>query len=381
MKQSFVFVSPSFLEKMRNGTHFNFMSYIQDMIQDYSTENTKFLAYLKEFNDALAREDNFLVITRKSDFTVSIHEADTMRDSLYYRLKHFVLASCALSQLPEYEAAMRVKKQVDAHGINSRWKLGQKSGILTNFIKALEEEKLKADIEELELTHTLELLKEQNEQVKSLLKERSIEMGKLKNGALEQARKATDKAYFELTDFIESMCNFLDDEKLITLIDACNVEIKRSINEATLRSKNKEEAPTDQAPGADAQGQQSGGVTDVKPEQKPTPEGQTTQPGNQSNQPTEQQGTHPKPQPTPQEGNGTANQPSNENSQHSPGNNPSDTSSNNSGTSGSSPNDTGNHSGNSSGGTSQSPTDKKPIPSPEEDGHTSSGIITEARPA
>ena len=52
MKQSFVFVSPSFLEKMRNGTHFNFMSYIQDMIQDYSTENTKFLAYLKEFNDA-----------------------------------------------------------------------------------------------------------------------------------------------------------------------------------------------------------------------------------------------------------------------------------------------------------------------------------------
>lgn len=82
MKQTFIFVSPSFLEKMRNGTHFNFMSYIQDMIQDYSTENTKFLAYLKEFNDALAKEDNFLVITRKSDFTVSIHEADTMRDSL-----------------------------------------------------------------------------------------------------------------------------------------------------------------------------------------------------------------------------------------------------------------------------------------------------------
>ena len=101
-----------------------------------------------------------------------------------------------------------------------------------------------------------------------------------------------------------------------------NVEIKRSINEATLRSKNKEEAPTDQAPGADAQGQQSGGVTDVKPETEAYPEGQTTQPGNQSNQPTEQQGTHPKPQPTPQEGNGTANQTWNENSQHSPGNNP-----------------------------------------------------------
>lgn len=329
-------------ERMRNGTHYSLMVYMQKMVQSYSSENVELKTYLTRFDETVKAEFDLLSVSRKSNCTEEIRTADQTRDRLYSRFKYFVLGSAALPNLPEYEAAMRIKKQIDASNINSKWRLGQKTGILAKFIATMEADGLKEDVGTLGLTQTIVQLKEQNELVMAKLMERSDEFSAFKEKALKKARKATEQAFYELTNHLEAMCYFLKDEKLGKIIEACNVEIKRSIVEATYHNKAKEEdGPTDQQPNGNAQGQQQDGVTDVRPEPVPQPEEQGNQATGQGNQPDGPANTPGKqPQPTPE------NKP-----------------------------------GNPTGGTSPTPSEEQKEPEKQEGNNSSSGIITEARPA
>lgn len=341
-KIKFTEVPPYQFDRMRNGTHYALMAYMQKKVQSYSSENAELKTYLSQFNETVKAEFELLSVPRKSNCTEEIRTADLMRDRLYTRFKLFVLASATLPDLPEYEAAMRIKKQIDTSNISSKWRLGQKTGILTKFIATMEADGFKEDVDTLGLTQTIVQLKEQNELVLTKLMERSDEFATFKEKALKNARKATEQAFYELTNHLEAMCCFLKDEKLGNIIEACNVEIKRSIVEATYHNKAKEEdTPSDQQPNGNEQGQQQDNITDVRPEPVPQPEGQGNQTTGQDNQPD-----------------GSANTPGNQ-PQPKPEDKP----------------------GNPTGGTSPTPSEEHKDPGKNEANHSSSGIITDARPA
>lgn len=267
MTSKFKVLSLSQKERMRNGTHLNYMSLIDGFISKYSTENEGFLARQKAFKEALAYEDKCFVLCRSSEHTDKLRAAEDARDSLYKSIYHLILSYAEISTLPQYEAAIKLKRLVKSYGYSTRWKRRQKTGAIASLVGDMQSEAFQTEVESLGLTSLVTQLKEQNDVINPSLEERSHQMSKINRQALQKARVATDVAYDELAQYVESMCCFMQDKKLSEIIDSINYDVKDLIqNELTNRKHAKDEAPADQSQGGTGDANQQGGATDVRPE-------------------------------------------------------------------------------------------------------------------
>lgn len=90
---------------LTNGAHYNFMEAIYTNLNSILLYGEKLKTELPAFKTALDSEDAVLVLSRKSDKTDDIANADKARDNAYVGYKYAVKGFTYLGSGAQYEAA------------------------------------------------------------------------------------------------------------------------------------------------------------------------------------------------------------------------------------------------------------------------------------
>lgn len=214
------------LERMQNGMHFTYVSYMKRRIKADEVVREKVNAELRALEQAIAREAACNVIPKRSALTAHIAEADAERDVIFTSYKKIVMAYEKVAFAEYIASAEKLAAQIKGYNIDVRKKMDDESGVLLNFVAELEED-LMADVERLSLTTFVKRLKEANERVIALVSERTSKRANSGKGALKAARKATDKAYRALVGKVNALAVVEGDADYAAFIDLSNTVIRR----------------------------------------------------------------------------------------------------------------------------------------------------------
>lgn len=230
---------------LTNGAHYNFMEAIYTNLNSILLYGEKLRTELPAFKTALDSEDAVLVLTRKSDKTDEIANADKTRDNAYVGYKYAVKGFTYLGSGAQYEAAKVLSQHLTDYQIDTKMSLSRQTGLMTNFIEDLEST-YSEQVESLGLTPFVTMMKDGNEKVKAGLQSRDNERAGQTKAAMLSARADTDAAYQIIVDKINALylVDTTNTDEYATTIDEINAQIKHYKEQELSKkpSKPKEEA-------------------------------------------------------------------------------------------------------------------------------------------
>lgn len=212
---------------LTNGAHFNFMEAIYTNLNSILLYGEKLSTELPAFKTALDNEDAVLVLSRKSDKTDEIANADKARDNAYVGYKYAVKGFTYLGSGTQYEAAKALNQHLTDYQIDIKMSLSRQTGLMSNFIEDLEST-YSEQLESLGLTPFVTMMKNGNEKVKSGLQSRDNERAGQTKAAMLAARAETDAAYQTIVDKINALylVDTTNTNEYVTTIDEINAQIK-----------------------------------------------------------------------------------------------------------------------------------------------------------
>ena len=151
---------------LTNGAHYNFMEAIYTNLNSILLYGEKLRTELPAFKTALDNEDAVLVLSRKSNKTDEIANADKARDNAYVGYKYTVKGFTYLGSGAQYEAAKVLSQHLTDYQIDTKMSLSRQTGLMTNFIEDLEST-YSEQVESLGLTPFVTMMKNGNEKVKA----------------------------------------------------------------------------------------------------------------------------------------------------------------------------------------------------------------------
>lgn len=217
-------INDIYLPHINNGAHFTYVTNILARAENDTAVKSKAAEQLAAFKAAVAKEDEVLKISQKSLLSDEIAKADADRDALYIGYKKAVNAFLVIPIEEMQQAAKILAQHIKDYRINVADQLDKETGLLVNFITDLED-KYSEQIAKLALTAFVTNLKEANERVKSLTLQRTNERMGLSVGALKNARKATDEAYYALIKMVNALALVFGDKDYALFIDYVNTEV------------------------------------------------------------------------------------------------------------------------------------------------------------
>ena len=214
---------------LTNGAHYNFMEAIYTNLNSILLYGEKLRTELPAFKTALDNEDAVLVLSRKSNKTDEIANADKARDNAYVGYKYTVKGFTYLGSGAQYEAAKVLTQHLTDYQIDTQMSLSRQTGLMTNFIEDLEST-YSEQVESLGLTPFVTMMKDGNEKVKAGLLSRDNERA----------------AYQTIVDKINALylVDTTNTDEYATTIDEINAQIKHYKEQELSKkpSKPKEEA-------------------------------------------------------------------------------------------------------------------------------------------
>lgn len=230
---------------LTNGAHYNFMEAIYTNLNSILLYGEKLRTELPAFKTALDNEDAVLVLSRKSNKTDEIANADKTRDNAYVGYKYTVKGFTYLGSGAQYEAAKVLTQHLTDYQIDTQMSLSRQTGLMTNFIEDLEST-YSEQVESLGLTPFVTMMKNGNEKVKAGLQSRDNERAGQTKAAMLAARADTDAAYQTIVDKINALylVDTTNTDEYATTIDEINAQIKHYKEQELSKkpSKPKEEA-------------------------------------------------------------------------------------------------------------------------------------------
>ena len=175
---------------LTNGAHYNFMEAIYTNLNSILLYGEKLRTELPAFKTALDNEDAVLVLSRKSNKTDEIANADKARDNAYVGYKYTVKGFTYLGSGAQYEAAKVLTQHLTDYQIDTQMSLSRQTGLMTNFIEDLEST-YSEQAESLGLTPFVTMMKNGNEKVKAGLQSRDNERAGQTKAAMLAARADT----------------------------------------------------------------------------------------------------------------------------------------------------------------------------------------------
>lgn len=220
-------INPIDTHSLTNGAHYNFMEAIYTNLNSILLYGEKLKTELPAFKTALDSEDAVLVLSRKSDKTDEIANADKARDNAYVGYKYTVKGFTYLGSGAQYEAAKVLTQHLTDYQIDTQMSLSRQTGLMTNLIEDLEST-YSEQIESLGLTPFVTMMKNGNEKVKSGLQSRDNERAGQTKAAMLSARADTDAAYQSIVDKINALylVDTTNTNEYVTTIDEINAQIK-----------------------------------------------------------------------------------------------------------------------------------------------------------
>ena len=194
-----------YLGRMPNGAHFTYMELTIERIEEDETVKAKIAAELATLKSAFQVEDDCLKISQKNALTNRIDSADTGE---------------------MLDAAQDLDQHMTDYKIDTRAQLDRQTGMMTNFIADLET-RFATQVELLGLGTFVTNMKEANDEVRALLKERDTANASKETGAMKAARQATDDAYRAAIEKVNAHALIDGAADYQAFIDGMNAQIAR----------------------------------------------------------------------------------------------------------------------------------------------------------
>ena len=217
-------INDIYLGRMNNGAHFTFVTNILARAEADSAVMNKAAEEVAAFKAAVDKEDEVLKVSQKSLLTDEITKADSERDSLYTGYKKAVEGFLVMPIAELAQAAKILAQHIKDYRINVADQLDKETGMLVNFISDLED-KYAQQVTTLALTPFVTKMKEANERVRTLTRQRTNEKIGINVGALKTARAATDNAYRMLVKKVNAFALVFGEKDYAAFIDYVNVEV------------------------------------------------------------------------------------------------------------------------------------------------------------
>ena len=219
-------ILPINLVRMNSGAHFEYVSMMLASVQSQAAVKQKVADLVAALASAIEAEDAALKVSTKSFITDDIAQADQDRDTFYAGYKKAVEGFLHTPVADMAQAAKVLKQHIKDYRINTRAQIDQNTGLLANFIADLEG-KYAAQVATLGLSVFVTHMKEANERVRTLIRQRVNERMGITVGALKAARVNTDAAYHNLVQMVNALALVNGDAAYAAFIDYVNAEITR----------------------------------------------------------------------------------------------------------------------------------------------------------
>lgn len=214
-----------YLGSMNSGAHYEFMKRMLEGAKKDTTVKEKAAKVIEPWEQAFNKEDEQLKISTKSFISDAIAQADQQRDALYISYKKALDGLQGMPMEGYAEAAKVLIQKNKDYNIDVRAQLDKETGLLDNLLQDLQGP-CKEQVALLNLTPVVDKLKELNEQVRTLMVQRTEERKLIEVGALRAARQAGDEAYRDFTTVVNALALMEGEAAYRDFITYANAEIK-----------------------------------------------------------------------------------------------------------------------------------------------------------
>ena len=230
------------LTRMRGGEHLLFMDFVVKRAEKLERllEFEQGRLAVEELSSALKIQNSFLALSRKSLTTDDIKEADDLRDQMLRGCKSYI-KSFLYFENDKSLAAKRIMQLFKDYNIDPQKSLYEQSGAMKSMIAQLQSSHA-GDVEQLNFTNYIDMMKNVNDRVDALMTQRITE-SRAKTGAFRSARKRTDAAYCRLVDVTNAIATLYGDGGVVDFINFVNTLVKS--HKRPTRQKGKPDSPED----------------------------------------------------------------------------------------------------------------------------------------
>ena len=226
------------LHSLTNDAHFIYMKDVENVME--TDEAAKSVARIQTavaaLKKAVDKEDEYLMLSKKSQYTDRITAKDRERDSIFRGYRTAVKGMLRMPVADLAKAAADLWQHLKDYNIDPEMQLERETARIMNLVDDLNT-KFATQVSKLGLKPYVDALQEANDKVEELLATRTDESAQQIVGALRKARLGTDAAYQDAVCLINAMV-IVDAEKDLTpLINYLNANIKRYKEQVMTREK------------------------------------------------------------------------------------------------------------------------------------------------
>ena len=183
------------LQRQKNIRHLSWMKRFLERLLQIANAPARLASVINTFQRAVGSEDEAYLVITKSDLTAPIEEADKARDNTYSGMTSALDFMKRLGTAEQQQAAERVIERVNYHNVKISDRYEDENEKMAQLVQDLKGATLAADIATLNLTATVALLEQQNQQVISLMMQRQGDRSTQESNVMGKARAVTDAAY------------------------------------------------------------------------------------------------------------------------------------------------------------------------------------------
>ena len=183
------------VQRQKNIRHISWMKRFLERLLQIANAPARLASVINTFQRAVGSEDEAYLVITKSDLTAPIEEADKVRDNTYSGMTSMLDFMKRLGTADQQQAAERVIERVNYHNVKISDRYEDENEKMAQLVQDLKGGTLAADIATLNLTATVALLEQQNQQVISLMMQRQGDRSTQESNVMGKARAVTDAAY------------------------------------------------------------------------------------------------------------------------------------------------------------------------------------------
>ena len=230
------------LPSLVNDAHFIYMKNVEERMEE--NEAVKATASVKTavgaLKAAVAEEDKYLVLSKKSSHTKQLAAKDKERDDIFRGYRTAVKGHLHAPTKEMAEAAADLWEHMEDYNIDPHMQLERETSRIMNLVDDLEK-KYAAQVTLFGLKPYAEALGAANKMVEELLTTRTDDRSKQIAGVLRKARATTDEAYQNAVRLINAVVVVGTEKDFTALIDFLNENIKRYKEQVMTRPKKKDD--------------------------------------------------------------------------------------------------------------------------------------------
>ena len=236
------------LHGMTNDAHFMYMKDVENAMETDKVAKTmeRIQANVAILKAAVDKEDEYLILSKKSQYTDKITTKDKERDSIFRGYRTAVKGLLRMPVADMAKAAADLWQHLKDYDIDPGMQLERETARIMNLVDDLDT-KYAAQVRKLSLQPYVDALEAANGRVNELLATRTDESAQQIAGALRKARLASDEAYLDTVCLINAIVVMGTDKDLTPLINYLNANIKRYKEQVMTRAKKKDDDTTPHA--------------------------------------------------------------------------------------------------------------------------------------